>query len=43
MMEAFFTDTRQAIKQVVYNLKEYIVHTHAKDGIRLRENNLEIV
>lgn len=23
--------------QAVYNLKEYIVHTHAKDGIRLRD------
>jgi len=27
----------------VYNLKDYIVHTHAKDGVKLRENNPEIV
>lgn len=25
--------------QAVYNLRNYIVHTHAKDGIRLREGN----
>lgn len=29
--------------QAVYTLKDYIVHTHAKDGIRLRENDPEIV
>lgn len=29
--------------QAVYNLKDYIVHTHAKDGIKLRENNPELV
>lgn len=27
----------------VYNLKDYIVHTHAKDGVKLRENKPEIV
>lgn len=27
----------------VYNLKDYIVHTHAKDGVRLRESNPEYV
>lgn len=27
----------------VYNLKDYIVHTHAKDGVKLRENDPEIV
>lgn len=29
--------------RAVYNLKDYIVHTHAKDGVRLRENNPEVV
>ncbi len=29
--------------QAVYNLKDYIVHTHAKDGIRLRESNPEFI
>ena len=29
--------------QAVYNLRDYIVHTHAKDGIRLHENNPEVV
>lgn len=29
--------------QAVYNLKDYIVHTHAKDGIKLHDNNPEIV
>ncbi len=29
--------------QAVYNLKDYIVHTHAKDGIKLCENNPEVV
>lgn len=29
--------------EAVYNLKDYIVHTHAKDGIRLRDNNPEVV
>ncbi len=27
----------------VYNLRDYIVHTHAKDGRKLRENNPEII
>lgn len=27
----------------VYNLKDYIVHTHAKDGIKLRESNPEYI
>ena len=27
----------------VHNLKDYIVHTHAKDGIRLRESNPEYI
>ncbi len=29
--------------QAVYNLKDYIVHTHAKDGIKLAECNPEVV
>lgn len=29
--------------QAVYNLKDYIVHTHAKDGIMLRRENPEII
>lgn len=29
--------------QAVYNLKDYIVHTHAKDGIMIHENNPEVV
>ena len=29
--------------QAVYNLKDYIVHTHAKDGVNLGENNAEEV
>ena len=29
--------------QGVYNLKDYIVHTHAKDGVKLRESNPEAV
>lgn len=29
--------------QAVYNLKDYIVHTHAKDGIKLADCNPEIV
>ncbi len=29
--------------QAVYNLKDYIVHTHAKDGIKLKECNPEVV
>ena len=29
--------------QAVYNLKDYIVHTHAKDGVNLGENNPEEV
>ena len=29
--------------QAVYNLKDYIVHTHAKDGVKLRESNPEAV
>lgn len=29
--------------QAVYNLKDYIVHTHAKDGVMLRESNPEFI
>ena len=29
--------------QAVYNLKDYIVHTHAKDGVMLRRGNPEII
>lgn len=29
--------------QAVYHLKDYIVHTHAKDGIRLRPSNPEFI
>jgi sugar phosphate isomerase/epimerase len=29
--------------QAVYTLKDYIVHTHAKDGIRLLEKSPEII
>ena len=29
--------------QAVHNLKDYIVHTHAKDGVKLRESNPEAV
>lgn len=29
--------------QAVYNLKDYIVHTHAKDGIRVKESNPEYI
>lgn len=29
--------------KAVYNLKDYIVHTHAKDGIKLRESNPEYI
>ena len=29
--------------QAVYTLKDYIVHTHAKDGVKLAENDPEIV
>jgi sugar phosphate isomerase/epimerase len=29
--------------QAVFNLKDYIVHTHAKDGIQLRKENPEII
>ena len=29
--------------QAVYNLKDYIVHTHAKDGVKLRDCNPEAV
>lgn len=29
--------------QAVYNLREYIIHTHAKDGIKLRESNPEFI
>ena len=29
--------------QAVYNLKDYIVHTHAKDGVRLIERDPEII
>lgn len=29
--------------QAVYNLKDYIVHTHAKDGIKLLDKNPEVI
>jgi len=29
--------------QAVYNLKDYIVHTHAKDGVMLRKGNPEVI
>ena len=29
--------------QAVYTLKDYIVHTHAKDGRKLRESNPEVI
>lgn len=29
--------------QAVYNLKDYIVHTHAKDGNKLKESNPEFI
>ena len=29
--------------QAVYNLKDYIVHTHAKDGVKLADANPEII
>ena len=29
--------------QAVYNLKEYIVHTHAKDGIKLLDRDPEVI
>lgn len=29
--------------QAVYNLKDYIVHTHAKDGVKLKESNPEFI
>lgn len=29
--------------QAVYTLKDYIVHTHAKDGIKLKESNPEYI
>ena len=29
--------------QAVYNLRDYIVHTHAKDGILLRHENPEVI
>lgn len=29
--------------EAVYNLREYIVHTHAKDGVKLRESNPEFI
>lgn len=29
--------------QAVYNLKDYIVHTHAKDGIMLRKSDPEVI
>lgn len=29
--------------QAVYNLKDYIVHTHAKDGIKLKDSNPEFI
>ncbi len=29
--------------QAVYNLKDYIVHTHAKDGIKLMDSDPEVI
>lgn len=29
--------------QAVYNLRDYIVHTHAKDGVMLRKGNPEVI
>ncbi len=29
--------------QAVYNLRDYIVHTHAKDGIKLQESDPEVI
>lgn len=29
--------------QAVYNLKEYIVHTHAKDGVKLLDSDPEVI
>lgn len=29
--------------QAVYNLKDYIVHTHAKDGIKLKDSDPEVI
>ena len=29
--------------QAVYNLRDYIVHTHAKDGVMLRRGNPEVI
>lgn len=29
--------------QAVYNLKDYIVHTHAKDGIKLKDGDPEVI
>ena len=29
--------------QAVHNLKDYIVHTHAKDGVKLRESDPEVI
>ena len=29
--------------KAVYNLRQYIVHTHAKDGIKLRDSNPEYI
>lgn len=30
------------IPEAVYNLKDYIVHTHAKDGVIYKQNDLEV-
>ena len=35
--------TRDDPVQAVYNLKDYIVHTHAKDGRKLLERDPEII
>lgn len=35
--------TRDDPVQAVYNLKDYIVHTHAKDGVNLKDCNPEYV
>lgn len=29
--------------EAVYNLKDYIVHTHAKDGIKIKDGNPEVI
>lgn len=29
--------------QAVYNLRDYIVHTHAKDGVKLQDSDPEVI